>query len=268
MTDFNLSDHSIVLTGGLGILGRAMARRLLEAGARVTILDVRADTPDVTRTLFDGEHAKRIRGIACDLSDEASINAACTEIFANGPVQGLINNAATKGSDWNAFMKGPADMSAKTWNEVMAVNLDGAFLITKQVGQHMIEIGAGGSILFISSIYGIVGPDRRIYDGSSYNGARIETPPVYSASKAGVVGLSRYLATVWGENAIRVNCLCPGGVSSGQNEGFERSYSQRVPLKRMAQPDDIAQPAVFLLSDAAAYITGQTIAVDGGLTAW
>ena len=125
-----------------------------------------------------------------------------------------------------------------------------------------------GSIIQTASIYAVVGPDQRIYEGSLYEGRPINTPPVYSASKAGVVGLTKYLATYWGGKGVRVNTLTPGGVASGQNETFVGRYSARVPLGRMADSKEIATALVFLASDASSYITGQNLIVDGGLSAW
>ena len=111
-------------------------------------------------------------------------------------------------------------------------------------------------------------PDQRIYQGSEYNGRPINTPAIYSASKAGLDGLTRYLAALWGHRNVRVNTLTPGGVSSGQNETFDRRYSARVPMDRMAKADELVGALVFLASDASSYVNGQNLIVDGGLTAW
>jgi NAD(P)-dependent dehydrogenase (short-subunit alcohol dehydrogenase family) len=149
----------------------------------------------------------------------------------------------------------------------MAVNLDAMFLVAQEAGRRMIP-RRRGSIIQTASIYGIMGPDPRIYEGSSYLGGPIRNPAVYSASKAGVVGLTRHLATVWAPHAIRVNALTPGGVSSGQNSVFSDKYAARVPLGRMARAEEMVGALVFLASDASSYITGQNIVVDGGLSAW
>ena len=125
-----------------------------------------------------------------------------------------------------------------------------------------------GSIINTLSIYGIVAPDQRIYEGSSYEGRAINTPAVYSASKAALLGLTRYLATYWAERGVRVNALTPGGVFSGQNETFVRRYSARVPMGRMAEREEMCGALVFLASRASSYVTGQNIVVDGGLSAW
>ena len=119
-----------------------------------------------------------------------------------------------------------------------------------------------------ASIYGVVGADQRIYEGSAYNGRPINTPAVYAAAKAGVIGLTRHLAAYWAPHGIRVNALTPGGVESGQNDTFKQRYAARVPLGRMARADEMTGALVYLASDASSYVTGQNIVVDGGLTAW
>jgi NAD(P)-dependent dehydrogenase (short-subunit alcohol dehydrogenase family) len=141
------------------------------------------------------------------------------------------------------------------------------FLVAQAAGRHM-AVHGGGSIIQTSSIYGVVAPDQRIYEGSFYLGGAINTPAVYSASKAAVIGLTRHLATYWASANIRVNTLTPGGVESGQNAEFSRRYSARVPLGRMAETGDMVGALVFLASDASGYVTGQNLVVDGGLTAW
>ncbi|MGA8730882.1 MAG: SDR family oxidoreductase, partial [Terracidiphilus sp.] len=119
-----------------------------------------------------------------------------------------------------------------------------------------------------ASIYGLVSSDKRIYEGSFYLGRQISNPAVYSTSKAAVVGLTRYLAANWGDHKIRVNALVPAGVESGQNDTFKARYSARVPMARMAQPDEMVGALVYLASDASSYVTGQCLVVDGGLSAW
>jgi len=179
----------------------------------------------------------------------------------------LVNNAATKTADVRAFFEPFETYSLDTWREVMGVNIDGMFLMAQAVGREMLTAGSG-RIIQTASIYGLVGPDSRIYEGSDYLGGPINTPAVYSASKAAVVGLTRWLATHWADKGIRVNCLVPGGVSSGQNGIFEQRYSARVPMGRMARAAEMTAPLLFLASEASSYVTGQVLAVDGGWTAW
>jgi NAD(P)-dependent dehydrogenase (short-subunit alcohol dehydrogenase family) len=180
----------------------------------------------------------------------------------------LHNNAASKGDSLEKFFEPFETYSLDTWKSVMSVNLDGMFLMAQSVGKEMQRLNIKGSIVQTSSIYGVVGPDLRIYEGSKYMGMEINTLAVYSASKAAVLGLTRHLASLWGHKGIRVNSLSPGGVYSGQNRDFQESYSKKVPLGRMASNSEIESALLFLVSDASSYITGQNLVVDGGLTAW
>jgi NAD(P)-dependent dehydrogenase (short-subunit alcohol dehydrogenase family) len=132
----------------------------------------------------------------------------------------------------------------------------------------MLKQNSPASIIQTASIYGVVGPDQRIYKGSEYLDREINTPAVYSASKAAVIGLTSYLAAYWGKNNIRVNSLTPGGIESGQNEAFTQLYSNRVPLGRMGRIDELSSALIFLASDASSYVTGQNLVVDGGLNCW
>jgi NAD(P)-dependent dehydrogenase (short-subunit alcohol dehydrogenase family) len=142
------------------------------------------------------------------------------------------------------------------------------FLMAQAVGKQMVIQGKGGSIIQTASIYGVMGPDHRIYEGSFYLGREINTPAVYSASKAGVIGLTRHLATYWADKGIRVNTLTPGGTESGQNDEFKKRYSARIPLGRMANAYEMVGALLYLASDASSYVTGQNIIIDGGLNAW
>lgn len=135
-----------------------------------------------------------------------------------------------------------------------------------QIAEHMKK--RGGSIILFSSVYGMVAPDHRIYEGAEYKGKPMTCPAEYSAEKGAVIALTKHLACEWARYGIRVNCISPGGVFSGQNEIFVKNYSARVPMGRMARPEEIADAVVFLASDASSYITGHNLVVDGGLTSW
>ena len=150
----------------------------------------------------------------------------------------------------------------------MSVNIDGMFLVAQAVGKQMIAQGRGGSIIQMASIYGMVGPDFRIYEGSSYLNQKLTTPPAYATAKAAVIGMTRFLATYWADKGIRVNTLTPGGVESGQNNEFVKKYSSRVPMGRMANQNEMVCTLLYLASDASSYVTGQNLIVDGGLSVW
>ncbi|MNW55194.1 Gluconate 5-dehydrogenase [compost metagenome] len=219
--------------------------------------------------LLTREYKVKTLGVGCDVSNPTQVKELVNKaVSVMGEINILHNNAASKSSDLEKFLAPFEEYSLETWREVMAVNLDGFFLVAKEVGKQMIDQGNGGSIIQTASIYGIMAPDHRIYEGSNYLGKPISSPAVYSASKGGVVALTKYLATYWAEHRIRVNSLTPGGVESGQNEEFYNKYSARVPLGKMASQHDMVGALLYLASDASGYVTGQNIVVDGGLSAW
>jgi NAD(P)-dependent dehydrogenase (short-subunit alcohol dehydrogenase family) len=259
----------VLITGAAGILGRRFSEAFAANGAAVALIDVDATkVGEVARELSD-RYGVRTVGIACDITSPESVDSMVTQTVATlGRIDVLLNNAATKGQDVRAFFTPFEDFPLQVWREVMAVNIDGMFLVAQRVGKQLIAQGQGGSVIQTSSIYGLVAPDPRIYEGSNYLGGPINTPAVYAASKAAVIGLTRYLAAYWGPHNIRVNCVAPGGVESGQNSVFSDKYSQRVPLQRMAQADEIASAVLYLASAGASYMTGQILAVDGGWTCW
>jgi NAD(P)-dependent dehydrogenase (short-subunit alcohol dehydrogenase family) len=262
---FRLDGRVALVTGGAGILGRRFVEGLAHAGAQVAVVDALGDAAaEVARHVGSAAQA-----FECDITDPVSVRRCVGEVVARfGTIDILHNNAATKTADPRAFFTAFEDYSISTWREVMGVNIDGMFLMAQAVGSHMIDSGRGGSVIQTSSIYGLVGPDPRIYEGSDYLGGPINTPAVYAASKAAVVGLTKWLATHWAPRGIRVNCIVPGGVSSGQNSTFSERYCARVPMGRMGRDDEIVPALIYLASDASSYVTGQVLAIDGGWTTW
>ena len=144
-------------------------------------------------------------------------------------------------------------------------------LYKEEKGKHMIEQGKGGVIVQTSSMYGLIAPDQRIYEGSQYMGCQMNSPASYTVSKAAVIGLTKYLAAYWGQKGVRVNSISPGGVinkeNNLQNKNFIKNYSKRVPIKRMAKSSEIANAVLFLCSDLSSYMNGSNLVVDGGWTA-
>jgi NAD(P)-dependent dehydrogenase (short-subunit alcohol dehydrogenase family) len=264
---FRLDNKVVVVTGAAGILGRGYCRALAARGADVVVADIDQATCDTLAKQLESETGAKVHGMAVDLSSEPSIVAWSKAILdEHGRVDVLINNAAAKAK---GFFDPLESYTVQTWNEVMAVNVNAVFLAVRELGPGMAKRGSG-SIINVSSIYGVVGPDQRIYEGSEYEamGGAINTPMIYSASKGAVVAMTRYLATYWGAKGVRCNCLTPGGVSSGQNETFDQKYSARVPMGRMAKATEMIGAIIYLASDASSYVNGQNIIVDGGLTAW
>jgi NAD(P)-dependent dehydrogenase (short-subunit alcohol dehydrogenase family) len=265
---FDLSGKTAVVTGACGILGRHFVNGLAAHGAQVAVVDLSAEAAEALAAELVRDHGRNAIGVACDVTDRGAIVAMADRVERElGPIDILHNNAATKGNDLEAFFATLEHYSLDTWRSIMDVNLDGLFMVAQEIGARMAARGSG-SIIQTSSIYGIMGPDARIYEGSHYLGRQINLPPVYSASKAAVVGLTKHLACHWGGKGVRVNTITPGGVESGQNDVFSKKYGARVPMGRMARAEEMVGALVFLASDAASYITGQNIVVDGGLSAW
>ena len=265
---FNLSGRVAVVTGAVGLLGRHFCAGLADHGASVVATDLDRKMVTEFAAELGNIYGTKCFGVACDITDPKAVKAMVDTIEGEvGSIDILLNNAQGKGTDLERYFAPMGDFDLSTWREVMAVNLDGAFLVAQEIGSRMATTGRG-SIIQTASIYGIVGPDQRIYEGSEYLGRSINTPAVYSASKAGLIGLTRYLATYWGGCGVRVNTITPGGVSSGQNATFNNRYSARVPMGRMARADELVGALVFLASDASSYVNGQNIIVDGGLAAW
>jgi NAD(P)-dependent dehydrogenase (short-subunit alcohol dehydrogenase family) len=264
--DFELNDRVCFVTGGAGNLGVSMVTALIRHGARVAIIDTVSErVVEVVERVAAEVSTNKIIGFTADIRSRGRIEEVVSSVENKwGPVDVLLNNAASKSPNFFAPFE---TFPLSDWNQVIEVNLTGAMICCQVVGGAMAKRGHG-SIINTLSIYGIVGPDQRIYEGSLYEGRAINTPAVYSASKAGLWGLTKYLATYWGNSGVRVNAITPGGVFSGQNDVFVERYSQRIPLQRMARRDEMSGAVVYLASDASSYVTGHNLIVDGGLTAW
>ena len=253
---FSLDGKVAVVTGGTGLYGLPFSRALAEAGAHVVVTSRSRESADAAAESLVSE-GLLATGAELDQGDPASIDRFATELRGvHGAIDVLVNNAVYRAG------RGLDDTSSEQWDETSAVNSRGLFLVTQAVSRMMIERGSG-SIINIGSIYGLVGPDFSIYEGTG-----MTSPAFYAFDKAGMGGLTRYLAASLGASGIRVNCLSPGGLrSEGQPADFVAAYEARVPLGRLANENDVTGALVFLASDASAYVTGATLPVDGGWTA-
>lgn len=248
------------MTGGSGQLGRAFSQRLRQAGARIASIDVTAPS----------QTDEAVRHYAADVTGKAALEAALADIVSDlGTPDGLVNAAALDSPpNASAADNGPFETFPEaSFDEVMSVNVKGVFLCCQVFGGAMAE-AKRGSIVNIASIYGMVSPDQGLYAYRRERGEEFYKPVAYSASKSALYNLTRYLATYWGPKGVRVNTLTFGGVAAGQDEEFLKGYHAKVPLGRMAKPEECANAVQFLLSDAASYVTGSNIVVDGGFTAW
>jgi NAD(P)-dependent dehydrogenase (short-subunit alcohol dehydrogenase family) len=256
---FSVAGDVVVITGGSGNIGSHLAAALLDRGARVAVVDVARPADHLARRCL---HQR------ADVRDRGSLDGALRAIeSALGPPASLINCAAIdfppeSAAGAGAFETYPEEL----WTAALGVNVTGVFLSCQVFGAAIAARG-GGTILNISSIYGVVSPDQRIYAYDQEFG-RFTKPASYSTSKAAILGLTRYLATYWASAGVRVNALVPGGVYNGQDPRFVERYEHRVPLGRMACVDDYVGPVVFLVSPASRYMTGSVVVVDGGWTAW
>ena len=251
-----LDDQLAIVTGAAGRLGRFWAETLAGAGATVFGIDVAApaddpgfavETADITSREAVAEVARRIEAAA-------------------GPASVLVNNAGIdQPPDAAATTHAIEDVPLEDFEATLAVNLLGTFNVTQAVGARMRDRGKG-SIVNIGSLYASRAPDPSFYDHIEADPPFLK-PAAYGASKAGVISLTTYFARLWGPSGVRVNALSPGGVAGGQDPEFVRKYNDRVPLRRMAELDDLAGPILFLASDASSYVTGQELRVDGGFTA-
>lgn len=266
---FRLDGKVAVVTGGAGILGRHFCVGLAQHGAKVICCDLDEGAAQEFTKQANQDFGLDIGTRKLDVANPASVREMVASVVKeHGNIDILHNNAAAKSSDLKKFFASFETFSLETWREIMAINIDGMFLMAQAVGGQMAKQETGGSIVQTASIYGMWAPDQRIYEGAEYEGMAINSPAVYSASKAAVIGLSKYLAAYWAEQNIRVNTISPGGVESGQNETFKQNYSARIPMNRMAKAHEMVGALIFLSSDAASYVTGQNIAIDGGLSAW
>ena len=250
---FSLAGKSAVVIGGTGRFGLPMSQALAEAGARVTLASTNASTgTKVARSLT--QSGLDVQWVELDQSDEKSVLSSVKQLNFHAKVDVLVNCGVTR--PMTRYMNDTVDH----WDDSMNANARGIFLTCRAFGHAMAEQG-GGSIINVASIYGLVAPNPNFYEGTSAG-----VGPDYPFSKGGMIQLSKYFASYLGPKKVRVNCIAPGGLFNDQKEPFLSRYLARVPLGRMAAPEDLKGIAVFLASDASSYVTGTVVPVDGGFT--
>jgi NAD(P)-dependent dehydrogenase (short-subunit alcohol dehydrogenase family) len=256
---FDLSGRIVIVTGGSGQLGRVYVDGLAERGARVASFDV-----------APGAVPEGARAYAVDVTDRASIQQALDEVVAEwGVPHVLVNNAALDSPpDAPAEEVGPfEEYPEESFDAVMDVNVKGTFLCCQVVGAAMAG-EARGSIVNVSSVYGLLSPVQDLYAFRRARGETFVKPVAYSVSKSAVLNLTRYLATYWAASGVRVNTLTLAGVRRDQEQEFLDAWAQRSPLGRMMKAREALGAVVFLASDASSYVTGSNVVVDGGWSAW
>lgn len=263
---FNVRDEIVVITGVSGSLGSEYASTFLKSGSKVAGLDI--SSSQATAELQTNYPDKFIY-ISADVTSKESLILSLGEIVKKlGNPTVLINNAAIDSPpSAPPEENGPFESYPETsWDNVMNVNLKSIFLCSQVFGSKMAEC-EHGSIINISSIYGMVSPDQSIYDYRRANGENFFKPIAYSASKSGILNLTRYLSVYWAEKNVRVNTLTLAGVFNNQDPKFLDAYCKRIPIKRMADISEYNGAVIFLASKASSYMTGSNMVLDGGWTA-
>lgn len=271
MSALPLDGRVVIVTGGGGLLGREYGVALRDAGAHVVLTDL-AGVVDSAATDTPAATAGSLTRLAADITREEDVAALVDAVLDRfGRVDGLVNNAAINPAfdrerarpHQHRFEDFPVDM----WRAALDVNVTGMFLCARAVAPAMVS-QRSGVIINVSSTYGVVGPDQRLYTSDDPEVPREFKPVTYSVTKSAALGLTRYLAAYFAGTGVRVNTLIPGGVFNGHSDEFVRRYSARTPLGRMAERHEYNGALVFLLSDASSYMTGANLVVDGGWTAW
>jgi NAD(P)-dependent dehydrogenase (short-subunit alcohol dehydrogenase family) len=266
---FDLTGLVAVVTGGAGFLGQQFSEALFEAGASVVIADVEKGlAADFAGSIND--RGGTSLAVELDVTNPDSVDGLMKKTLKDlGRLDILVNSAALdpkfEGGSAEKHITSFEEFPLKSWKDALDVNLTGMFLAC-QAGARVMKKNGKGSIINICSTYGIVGPDQRLYE--VLGEPRLYKPVYYSVSKAGVLGLTRYIATYYEGTEIRCNALTPGGVERDHDQKFKEAYGQRTVLGRMAYPHEMKGAIVFLASEASSYMTGSNLVVDGGWTAW
>jgi NAD(P)-dependent dehydrogenase (short-subunit alcohol dehydrogenase family) len=241
-----LIDKVIVVTGGNGLIGQSIVKRIKEEGG----IAINAEINVVTNL----DHGL----INCDITYENSVSECITQVVDRfGKIDGWVNNAYPRTEDWSKIFE---EISLDSWKKNVDMQLNSIFICCKLVLAQM-KKQKSGSVVNISSIYGVVGPDFSVYEGTE-----MTMPAAYSAIKGGIINFTRYLASYYGEFDIRINCISPGGIFNNQSEEFITNYQKKVPMKRLGYPQDVSPSVTFFLGDDSRYITGQNLIIDGGWT--
>ena len=254
----DLENKIVVITGGAGLIGKGFVKAVVKSGGTAIIADVDEITGNKVKAELSTElGTDKIEFVKVDITSKESIERMIDIIVAKHKViDALVNNAYPRNKNYGRKFE---DVTFEDFCENLNLHLGGYFLMSQQVSRVMVEQNSG-VIVYIASIYGFMAPRFELYEGANFT-----SPVEYSATKGGLLSLTKYLASYLGEHDIRVNAISPGGVYNNQPESFVEQYSKKVMVgNRMAETDDLTGALVFLLSDASRYITGQNIVVDGG----
>jgi len=271
---FDLKDKVALIFGGNGYLGKQFCKAALEYNATVYCCDINTDESKETNDLIK-KYPGKFELVNVDAGDKNDLLRVRKHILEKEKtVDILINSTSAKSNDFYLPFE---DVSLESWNVGLLGNLTMPFLAI-QTFIPIMKKQRRGSIINISSIYGLVGNDQSIYEGTNLHEIYVKKSPdikriyshgSYNAAKGGLITFTRYLAAYYGEYNIRVNCISPGGIYHEiEDKSFVKNYSEKVPLGRKGNPDEMNGAIIFLASDASSYVTGHNLVVDGGFTIW
>ena len=261
-----------MITGGAGLLGREFAKTLLEFGGKVVLVDILEAKGKEALKEIAWPVPENLKFVSVDITDPGSVEKMVSLVKQSfAKIDILVNAAAInpkfeKGKE-NQHGESFEDYPLEKWNQALAVNLTGAFLCCQKIGKVMLKQG-GGVIINIGSELGLLAPDQRIYLQKKNPAVRKTKPIDYPVTKAGLIHLTKYLASYWGDKNIRVNCLCPANVKTTQDPELEENIAYRTILGRMSRKDEFGGALIFLASSASSYLTGGNLVVDGGKSVW
>lgn len=272
---FDLNKRVVVITGGAGFLGKKHAEAVAELGGIPVLFDIQTDQLKDYAETIKKKFSVDLEYFKVDITSSLQVETVTKKLLGKyKKIDVLINNAANnktvKADKRNSMEQSRLEnFSLEQWDKDLSVGLTGAFLCSQIIGREMAKLGRG-VIINIASDLGLIAPDQRLYRHNDLPVHRQPVKPVsYSAVKHGLIGLTRYLATYWADQGIRVNALCPGGIEVlAPDQKFVQRLSQLIPMGRMASPDEYKGAIQFLCSDASAYMTGQCLVMDGGRTCW
>lgn len=260
---FDLTNKTAIITGGAGLLAAEHAKALSMYGANVILADINLEKCEAAAQQLQQQEVK-VTAMHCDVTSAQSWQQLLQNVlqkFERADI--LINNAAyTNQNKTKNFDASFENFSLDDWNNIISVNLTGTFLGCQIIGAQMKKQGKG-SIINMGSLYAVVSPHHRMYPGTG-----ITQPVAYTASKHGVIGLTKYLATLWAADGVRVNALSPGGIYNNHEDEFVQRFSNLNPAARMSKVSELQGAVVFLASDASSHVIGHNLIVDGGWTVW